>query len=147
MSDIAATLEERGTRYGVFMGHASITQDIKARMQESPKWGQLEADQKEALEMVAHKIGRILNGDPNYHDSWHDIVGYAKLVADRLLPPAARGASAEENTVQAFDTFTGKPAPLRTATERPERGAPAAVEVSYRDMWETREASGLFQDR
>ena len=32
------------------------------------------------------KIGRILNGDPNYHDSWHDIVGYSKLTADELLP-------------------------------------------------------------
>ena len=30
---------------------------------------------------------RIVNGDPHYHDSWHDIVGYAKLVADRLVPP------------------------------------------------------------
>jgi hypothetical protein len=39
---------------------------------------------REALEMVAHKIGRILNGDPKYHDSWHDIIGYTKLVADRL---------------------------------------------------------------
>ena len=27
---------------------------------------------------------RILNGDPDYHDSWHDIVGYAQLVADEL---------------------------------------------------------------
>lgn len=31
----------------------------------------------------------IVNGDPDYHDSWHDIVGYAKLVADRLLREAA----------------------------------------------------------
>jgi hypothetical protein len=34
--------------------------------------------------MIAHKIGRILNGDPNYADSWIDIAGYAQLVADRL---------------------------------------------------------------
>jgi hypothetical protein len=34
--------------------------------------------------MVVHKIGRILNGDPHYADSWVDIAGYAKLVADRL---------------------------------------------------------------
>ena len=53
-------------------------------MVDSPNWPGLTDAQREALEMVAHKIGRILNGDPNYHDSWHDIVGYAKLVADRL---------------------------------------------------------------
>ena len=34
--------------------------------------------------MVAHKIGRILNGDPNYIDSWHDIIGYTRLVEQRL---------------------------------------------------------------
>ena len=34
--------------------------------------------------MILHKIGRILNGDPNYADSWHDIAGYAKLVEDEL---------------------------------------------------------------
>jgi hypothetical protein len=39
--------------------------------------------------MISHKIARILNGDPCYHDSWHDIVGFAKLVADGLLPKSA----------------------------------------------------------
>lgn len=84
MSDINSTLEERGTRYGVFAEHARITQNIKQAMYDSPNFGALAPDQVEALEMIAHKIGRILNGDPNYHDSWHDIIGYTKLVADRL---------------------------------------------------------------
>lgn len=81
---IDATLNERGSRYGAFTGHAAITQGLKSVMKATPKWAALHPDQKEALEMVQHKIGRILNGDPDYHDSWHDIVGYAKLVADRL---------------------------------------------------------------
>jgi glutamyl/glutaminyl-tRNA synthetase len=82
--EIANTLAERGKRYGCFTGHAKITQDIKRAMASAPKYESLDDDQKEALEMFAHKIGRILNGDPNYHDSWHDLVGYATLVADRL---------------------------------------------------------------
>lgn len=86
MSSIDSTLAERGTRYGDFAGHAKITQGLKDVMQNSPKWSSLRPDQKEALEMTAHKIGRILNGDPDYHDSWHDINGYIKLVADTLLP-------------------------------------------------------------
>jgi len=81
---IEETLEERGSRYGSFSEHARITQNIKAAMADSPNWAALPHDMKEALEMVAHKAGRILNGDPNYHDSWHDIIGYTKLVADRL---------------------------------------------------------------
>lgn len=81
---IESTLAERGARYGDFVTHAKITQRLKWAMKNETKWQQLEDDQKEALEMVAHKIGRILNGDPNYHDSWHDAIGYIKLVADRL---------------------------------------------------------------
>lgn len=84
LAGIDGTLAERGSRYGAFDEHARITQAIKAAMADSPNWATLAADQREALEMIAHKAGRILNGDPNYHDSWHDIVGYAKLVADRL---------------------------------------------------------------
>ena len=84
MSTIENTLAERESRYGAFPSHARITQNIKDSMRDSRNWDKLAQDQKEALEMVAHKIGRILNGDPNYHDSWHDIIGYTKLVADRL---------------------------------------------------------------
>lgn len=81
---VDATLAERGTRYGDFAGHAKITQGIKRVMQDSPNWEKLDDDQREALEMTAHKIGRILNGDPNYADSWHDIIGYTRLVEARL---------------------------------------------------------------
>ena len=81
---IDQTLAERGSRYGSFAEHARITQAIKAAMADSPNWAKLDADMREALEMLAHKAGRILNGDPAYHDSWHDIIGYTKLVADRL---------------------------------------------------------------
>jgi uncharacterized protein (UPF0297 family) len=81
---VAQTLEERGKRYGNFEEHAAITQQIKEVMHLSLKWHTLSCDQKEALDMTAHKIGRILNGDPDYIDSWHDIQGYIKLVEDRL---------------------------------------------------------------
>lgn len=81
---IDETLKERGERYGKFYDHAYISQKLKAVMQEVPKWHKLYPDQKEALEMLAHKVARILNGDPNYVDSWHDCIGYLKLVEDRL---------------------------------------------------------------
>lgn len=81
---IAEVLAERGYRYGPFAGHARITQAIKDTIKSSPKWDDLTWSQREALEMIAHKIGRILNGDPNYLDSWVDIVGYTQLVIDEL---------------------------------------------------------------
>ena len=84
--EISATLQERGNRYGTFSGHAEVSQAIKKAMATGRNWDKLSADKREALEMVAHKVARILNGDPEYHDSWHDIIGYTKLVADALDP-------------------------------------------------------------
>jgi hypothetical protein len=84
--DLSTTLIERGGRYGKFTGHAVVTQELKTviicALVDRDK--SLDADQQEALDMICHKIGRIVNGDPNYADSWIDIAGYAKLVADRL---------------------------------------------------------------
>jgi len=79
-------LNERGGRYGIFMHHAEVTQTLKTviRQQLKARDKVLQDDQVEALEMICHKIGRIVNGDPDYADSWVDIAGYAKLVADRL---------------------------------------------------------------
>jgi hypothetical protein len=79
-------LEERGKRYGKFVGHAEISQALRTVIWDFAKDREcvLTADQGEALIMICHKIARIINGDPNYHDSWADIAGYAKLVADRL---------------------------------------------------------------
>ena len=85
VENIDDTLKERGKRYGEFFEHAAISQGIKKSMTMWPGWENLHSFHKEALEMIAHKIARILNGDPNYHDSWHDIVGYAKLAADEIL--------------------------------------------------------------
>jgi len=89
MSNIDATLAERGSRYGEFTDHAEVTQAIKNAMADSNNWSRLGDDQREALEMVAHKVGRILNGDPDYIDSWTDIIGYTRLVEKRLIAEQA----------------------------------------------------------
>jgi hypothetical protein len=81
---ITMILQERGNRYGKFPEHARITQNIKAAMRDSPNWDKLPPYMKETLEMTAHKIGRILNGDPFYADSWVDNCGYNQLVVDEL---------------------------------------------------------------
>lgn len=97
MSDIDTTLAERGSRYGSFPEHARITQLLKDAMIVSPNWSNLAPDQKEALEMVAHKIGRILNGDPDYEDNVIDIIGYATLML-RAMQERNRNVSQAQNT-------------------------------------------------
>jgi hypothetical protein len=86
-NDVAATLAERGNRYGDFMGHARVTQRLKAVLEDelAQRGKFLTPDKQESLEMIFHKIGRIVNGDPDYADSWHDIAGYATLIDDRLV--------------------------------------------------------------
>lgn len=98
VTDITKTLNERGQRYGKFHSHASIAMRLKFSMRyEEPHleegqygitlrkgWANLSCDQAQALDIICDKIARILNGDPNYIDNWHDIQGYAKLIEDRL---------------------------------------------------------------
>lgn len=83
LSAVDHTLNERGARYGDFTDHAAIAMDLKDRMHQAPGWKSLSQDKQQALEVIADKIARILNGDPEYKDNWHDIQGYAKLAEDR----------------------------------------------------------------
>lgn len=82
---IDAVLAERGSRYGEFDEHARTTQAIKQALASGRSWAGMTDSQKEALEMVAHKMGRIVNGDPAYVDSWTDLIGYARLAERELL--------------------------------------------------------------
>lgn len=85
-ADVTAVLAERGKRYGKFTGHSEVTQMLKAVVASAlaKRNKTLAPDQQEALDMICHKMGRIINGDADYDDSWVDIAGYAQLVADRL---------------------------------------------------------------
>lgn len=83
-ASIAETLAEREAQYGSFSGSARIAQELKAVMANSPNWAGLKPDQREAMEMIASKLGRILNGYPDHIDSWHDMAGFSQLVANRL---------------------------------------------------------------
>jgi len=77
-------LDERAKNYGPFIDMATITQNLKEILHAAPSWENMDADQQESLEMIVHKIARILNGRPDYADSWVDIAGYARLVSERL---------------------------------------------------------------
>ena len=87
MTDIKQTLNERGKRYGSFKGHAEVSQRLKVVVQEELETREkfLSPVQQEAVDMILHKLARIVNGDASYIDSWRDIVGYTQLVVDELL--------------------------------------------------------------
>lgn len=84
ISSTEALIAERGARYGKFKDGAEIMQELKDVMRSVDGWSNLSPSQKEALDMIQHKIGRILNGDPNYDDNWKDVAGYATLIVNEL---------------------------------------------------------------
>jgi hypothetical protein len=85
-SGIDETLNERAQDYGKFKDGAALMQGIKRLLADHARVHNktFADDQWEALEMIVHKMARIVNGNPDKVDSWTDIAGYAKLVADRL---------------------------------------------------------------
>lgn len=96
MADISSTLKQREQFYnGIpFVDRAAFSQTLKEAFRKGALWAALPADQKEALDMIAHKLARIVCGNPAMADHWHDIAGYVQLVEEELhkaagKPPAA----------------------------------------------------------
>lgn len=85
-TDVDETLDNRAQDYGKFIEGAEIMQMLKRIVHNyiEKRGTKLAFDQREAIDMMIHKLGRIINGNPDKVDSWVDIAGYAKLVADRL---------------------------------------------------------------
>ena len=77
--DITEILEEREPTHGDFREVARIDQRFRALLADSPNWPYLSDCQKLSLEMITHKLSRILCGDPNHRDHTDDISGYAAL--------------------------------------------------------------------
>lgn len=104
------TLKERGDSYGEFSSQGMYTQALKEIFRdEDSSWDSMEDDMKEALDMIASKIARLLNGDPYHIDSWHDIQGYARLVEARLIKEENHENidTAIEDMVKDFDRRSG----------------------------------------
>lgn len=81
---VTEILAERQQTHGSFPTHAEIAQNLKALCRYHNGWEKLNPHQREAIEMICHKLGRILNGNPNHADHWADVAGYATLVANTL---------------------------------------------------------------
>jgi hypothetical protein len=84
VTEIDTILDERKQIHGDFTDDAGTAQALKDVMRAAMNWNDLTPVQREALEHIATKIGRILSGDPGHRDHWEDIQGYARLVGERL---------------------------------------------------------------
>lgn len=85
MSEIDQTLNQRQNVHGDFAENSEVTEHLMETIRCAPNWNKLDPVKRTALFHIAHKIGRIMCGDPEFADHWHDIQGYAKCVEDRLV--------------------------------------------------------------
>ena len=84
MKDVTETLDQRENRYGEYTNVSATSQWLKDIMRGGDSWNAMEPYMQESLDLIANKLARIVNGDPFYDDSWHDVGGYAKLVEIEL---------------------------------------------------------------
>ena len=86
MENISQILNQRAKTHGDFTYQAGYSQYLKSiiRLAKLELGTNLTPNQTEALEMILHKVSRILCGNPNEVDHWRDIAGYAQLVINRL---------------------------------------------------------------
>jgi len=84
MKDVTETLDQRENRYGDYKDVSATSQWLKDIMHAGGSWNAMEPYMQESLDLIANKLARIVNGDPFYDDSWHDVGGYAKLVEIEL---------------------------------------------------------------
>ena len=72
-------VQERQKTHGSFDENATTSQQLKAIFRAQPHYEELCPRHKEALDMIALKISRILSGQAAFQDHWDDIAGYAHL--------------------------------------------------------------------
>jgi hypothetical protein len=80
----ATVIANRQGTHGVFKNNSVYMQNAKDLMRAQPNWSRMDEYQREALDMLQHKIGRILHGDPNFTDHWIDCSGYCDRVVKTI---------------------------------------------------------------
>ena len=74
-------LNERQRTHGDFKEVASVAQTFRELMRGTDGWQRMNDAQREALDSMASKFGRLGSGDPHYRDHWDDVAGYATLAS------------------------------------------------------------------
>lgn len=80
-----ALLNARQTTHGSFADNASHGQRLREHFRSSAHWAVMPLVQREALDMIACKLSRILSGQSTFDDHWKDIAGYAVLAEQACI--------------------------------------------------------------
>ena len=72
------TIPNRDDQHGGMEAVGQLAQNMKGCMRTGDNWHSLTLGEREALDMIVHKISRILSGaDPHDPQHWEDVAGYA----------------------------------------------------------------------
>lgn len=72
-------LKQRGKTHGDFEDNARIAQALKSTVRQEEGWQDLDDVNREAIEMILHKIARWVSAPKIHPDNAEDVAGYAKL--------------------------------------------------------------------
>ena len=71
-------IPNRDEQHGGIEAVGQLAQNMKGTLRAGANWHRLTPGEREALDMIAHKIARILSGgDPHDPQHWEDVAGYA----------------------------------------------------------------------
>ena len=71
----------RDEQHGGLEAVGQVSQNLKGCMRAGHNWHRLTPAQREALDMMMHKVARILSGDSQLRDHWLDAAGYPLCIA------------------------------------------------------------------
>jgi hypothetical protein len=91
-----STIPNRDEQHGGLGPVGVIAQSLKTTMRAGANWPRLTPGEREALDMAAHKIARILSGsNPSDPRPWRDVAGYTHAAMRLWEQQGAGGAPAK----------------------------------------------------
>jgi len=91
-----STIPNRDEQHGGLGPVGAIAQNLKTTMRAGVNWPRLSPGEQEGLDMIAHKIARILSGsNPSDPEHWSDVAGYTHAAMRLWEQQGAGGAPAK----------------------------------------------------
>jgi hypothetical protein len=76
------TTEDRNLTHGDPIAQFETAQQLKDELARGPHWIDLNAVEREAVEMICTKLSRMVHGKPSHSDHLLDIIGYAAIAVE-----------------------------------------------------------------
>ncbi|OED35018.1 hypothetical protein AB832_06575 [Flavobacteriaceae bacterium (ex Bugula neritina AB1)] len=83
-NNISNVLNERRSTHGNFKDNARLTIELQEIIRSHENYKNMSYSHKLSLNMILHKVSRIVCGDHNFLEHIVDIIGYAKRLEEQI---------------------------------------------------------------